>query len=160
MKYVGLVFLVLPLFLFLYRETHEVKPEAHYKPERFHNEDTGQILSHLLDKKIAANKTASISSHKQQQQLQIIKEDPKDGKEVEEYKMNVDAQQSKNATSKDSSKLVNSTSVDDNMDAPASGSIKDAGSTGNDALNGEEKLEFNSESDAEETETIRKRLLL
>ena len=52
LNYVVLVFVVLPLFAFLYKELHPSKIEdhAHFKPERFHGDSstTNEVLSHLL----------------------------------------------------------------------------------------------------------------
>jgi hypothetical protein len=48
-----LVFVVVPLLIFFYKEVHihENHDEAHFKPEKFINVDTHDVLSHFLDNK-------------------------------------------------------------------------------------------------------------
>ena len=61
LNYVVLVFFVLPLFLFLYREMHlHNESDAHFKAEHYIHVDTQDVLSHLLDK--PANSTTVRSS--------------------------------------------------------------------------------------------------
>jgi hypothetical protein len=50
LRYVVLVFLIVPLILFAHREGHIHDDKNHYKAEHFNKVDTQDILSHLLDK--------------------------------------------------------------------------------------------------------------
>jgi hypothetical protein len=45
--------MVVPLLIFFYKEAHihENHDEAHFKPEKFINVDTHDVLSHFLDNK-------------------------------------------------------------------------------------------------------------
>jgi hypothetical protein len=61
LNYVVLVFFVLPLFLFIYKEMHLGNEEhAHFKAEHYIHVDTQDVLSHLLDKPV--NRTAAAAS--------------------------------------------------------------------------------------------------
>jgi hypothetical protein len=64
LKYVVLVFFVLPLVLFIYREMHlhDEVHHAHYKPEHYMHVDTQEVLFHLLDKPANSTTTTMASS--------------------------------------------------------------------------------------------------
>ena len=68
-RYVMLVFLVLPLVAFFWKETHLHGREdnhAHYKPERYNHINTEDVLSHLLDdKSVSPNATTSTITTKE-----------------------------------------------------------------------------------------------
>jgi hypothetical protein len=54
-----LVFMIAPLMIFFYKEfhIHDDHNEPHFKPEKFVNVDTNDVLSHLLDNKQNKNST-------------------------------------------------------------------------------------------------------
>jgi hypothetical protein len=76
LNYVVLVFFVLPLFLFAYRELHihDEEGHAHYKAEHYIHVDTQDVLSHLLDK--PANRTTTQEASK----TKSLKSPPSQGK--------------------------------------------------------------------------------
>jgi hypothetical protein len=57
-----LVFMIAPLLIFFYKEVHihDELNQPHFKPEKFVNVDTHDVLSHLLDNKQNKNSTHSM----------------------------------------------------------------------------------------------------
>ena len=57
MVILALVFLIAPLIVFLYKEAHihENHDESHFKPEKYINVDTHDVMAHFLDHQQPAN---------------------------------------------------------------------------------------------------------
>jgi hypothetical protein len=64
----GLVFLLIPVFVFLYKEAHihEDHHKAHYHAEKFVNVDSKHAMAHFLDNH---NKTTKTSSNDEEDRM-------------------------------------------------------------------------------------------